>query len=368
MSDLRRKVVMKGAGSLMGPPQGLPPFASSQIPSNSSSGLVHSSDSHSKQDDLSAVSWELYFESKESIHGRTVYRLNCPNTNNNNYLFLLHGAGLSALSWALVAQDFRQSGHVVAMDHVGHGESDPAAPDYDYSLERLVNDCKSVIESILESEDAMERGRVVLIGHSLGGALAVHLAHLLPKHLLAGVIVIDVVEGSAMQALPSMRAVIQNRPPRFRTLPHAIQWAKSTGYVRNLASARVSIPSQLREVSTGEYAGSWEWRVDLIKTEPFWKSWFQGLSDAFLRVAAPRLLILAGTDRLDKTLLIGQMQGKFQLEILPQAGHSIQEDDPLNTAQKVTDFLRRYRPVVPSQHQHSTALPTAIVPSVAPNQ
>jgi protein phosphatase methylesterase 1 len=212
------------------------------------------------------------------------------------------------------------------MDHVGHGESDAAAPDFDYSLNRLVTDCKCVIESILESEGAMESGRVVLIGHSLGGALAVHLSHHLPRHLLAAVIVIDVVEGSAMQALPSMRSVIQNRPPRFRTLSHAIQWARSTGYVRNLTSARVSLPSQLKHVDAGEYTGSWEWRVDLMKTEPFWKSWFEGLSDAFLRVAAPRLLILAGTDRLDKTLLIGQMQGKFQLEILPQAGHSIQED------------------------------------------
>ena len=29
-------------------------------------------------------------------------------------------------------------------------------------------------------------------------------------------------------------------------------------------------------------------------------------------------LLLAGTDRLDKALMIGQMQGKFQLVLLPQ--------------------------------------------------
>lgn len=38
----------------------------------------------------------------------------------------------------------------------------------------------------------------------------------------------------------------------------------------------------------------------------------------FLSVRVPKLLMLAGTDRLDKTLLIGQMQGKFQMALLPK--------------------------------------------------
>lgn len=53
--------------------------------------------------------------------------------------------------------------------------------------------------------------------------------------------------------------------------------------------------------------------------------WFSGLSAKFLTVRAARLLILAGTDRLDKTLMIGQMQGKFQLEVVPDVGHMVHE-------------------------------------------
>ena len=34
-------------------------------------------------------------------------------------------------------------------------------------------------------------------------------------------------------------------------------------------------------------------------------------------------------DRLDTPLTVGQMQGKFQLTVLPQAGHAIHEDQPL---------------------------------------
>jgi hypothetical protein len=43
----------------------------------------------------------------------------------------------------------------------------------------------------------------------------------------------------------------------------------------------------------------------------------------YLAVKAPKVLILAGTDRLDKPLTIGQMQGKFQLVLLPQVGQQV---------------------------------------------
>lgn len=39
--------------------------------------------------------------------------------------------------------------------------------------------------------------------------------------------------------------------------------------------------------------------------------WFTGLSQKFLNCRTAKLLLLAGTDRLDKDLLIGQMQGSF---------------------------------------------------------
>ena len=53
------------------------------------------------------------------------------------------------------------------------------------------------------------------------------------------------------------------------------------------------------------------------------------------------MLILAGTDRLDRELMIGQMQGKFQLVVLPEAGHFVQEDVPERTAELLVEFFRR---------------------------
>jgi hypothetical protein len=78
----------------------------------------------------------------------------------------------------------------------------------------------------------------------------------------------------------------------------------------------------------------------LAKTQPFWEDWFIGLSKKFLEAKGGKLLILAGTDRLDKELTIGQMQGKYQLLVLPEVGHFLHEDAPEKTAVAVGTFPR----------------------------
>lgn len=63
---------------------------------------------------------------------------------------------------------------------------------------------------------------VILIGHSLGGAIAVHAAQNIPD--LLGLVVIDVVEGTALGALSSMQAILRGRPLSFNTIEDAIKW------------------------------------------------------------------------------------------------------------------------------------------------
>lgn len=53
----------------------------------------------------------------------------------------------------------------------------------------------------------------------------------------------------------------------------------------------------------------YQWRIDLTKTEHQWPGWFHGLSAKFLAIPVAKLLLLAGIDRLDKELTVGQMQG-----------------------------------------------------------
>lgn len=63
---------------------------------------------------------------------------------------------------------------------------------------------------------------VILIGHSMGGAVAVETARILPG--VVALCVIDVVEGTALESLSSMQSVLRNRPSGFKSIESAIQW------------------------------------------------------------------------------------------------------------------------------------------------
>ena len=93
--------------------------------------------------------------------------------------------------------------------------------------------------------------------------------------------------------------------------------------LQNRASAMISIPDQLVERD-----GLLYWRTNLFETEPYWVSWYKDMSKHFLEAPAVKMLLLAGRERLDTTLTIGQMQGKFQMVLMTGCGHYIHEDAP----------------------------------------
>jgi protein phosphatase methylesterase 1 len=57
--------------------------------------------------------------------------------------------------------------------------------------------------------------------------------------------------------------------------------------------------------------------------------------------AVPKLLLLAGTDRLDRNLTVRPMQGKFQMIFVRNTGHAIQEDVPDEFANVMLNFVSR---------------------------
>lgn len=251
----------------------------------------------------------------------------------------LHGGGHSALSWALVSEKMKTHVPVIAFDARGHGDSH-AENDIQLDTETQVLDVISLLGKYFEERWAhsLSLPRVVLCGHSMGGAIAIRATAARPNFEIVGLVVIDVVEGTAMAALPYMSKWIIDRAQSFPSVDKAIRYVTRAGHVRNLQSARVSIPPQVRFSITD---GRWHWRTPLEKTQQFWKSWFDGLSPVFLSLPVPKLLILANVNRLDKDLTIAQMQGKFQNVLIPSAGHAIHEDQPEQTARAILDYLRR---------------------------
>ncbi|KAL8699077.1 MAG: hypothetical protein Q9201_006207 [Fulgogasparrea decipioides] len=256
-------------------------------------------------------------------------------------LFVLHhGAGSSGLSFALLALELRKllpDIGILSVEARGHGETVVKTPDgeikggpHNLSLEILSTDLLNAIELVRAKLEWPQTPDIVLVGHSLGGPVVtdVALKSVLGKAVL-GYAVFDVVEGSAMEALQKINMYLATRPKSFPSLASAIEWHTRSRTLRNSTSARVSVPSLLFR------------RSDTSASPQAEQPWLWRLSKKFLEAKGGKLLILAGTDRLDKELMIGQMQGKYQLQVFPDAGHFIQEDEPQKTAMVLADFYRR---------------------------
>jgi protein phosphatase methylesterase 1 len=243
----------------------------------------------------------------------------------------------------------------------------------------MSHDIANVIDKIYENQ---QMPRVILMGHSMGGAIAISISHMNLISTLLGIIVIDVVEGTALESLSAMQSFLRSRPTHFKSIPNAIEWCIRSGQIRNVESAKVSMPGQIVNCETNQLAANelpipaepsemscanpmsipededvqdvkacsfkepsnnkkYTWRIDLSRSEKWWQGWFENLSEKFLETPVPKLLILAGIDNLDKKLTIGQMQGKFQLQVLARTGHAVHEDLPDQVADTLGTYLIR---------------------------
>ncbi|CAL4062911.1 unnamed protein product, partial [Meganyctiphanes norvegica] len=358
--------------------------------------------------DFTPVSWRNYWDTCQDVtvecDSFRVYHRG----SSGPLLVFLHGGGYSALTWSLVAVSVTEmvECQVMAFDQRGHGDT-RTSNDGDLSPETLSRDIANVCAALFGSTQPP----TVLVGHSMGGAIAVHASHDDAMCGLAGLVVIDVVEGTAMDALSSMQSFLRSRPSKFNTLQSAIEWSVRSGQTRSMEAAKVSMPGQIKSIETGlcgtndvdssansttspstsspavapradvimeedadnsntthstsessspfaapqpvSVLGSgYTWRIDLGATERYWSGWFKGLSAKFLSAPPGKMLILAGIDRLDTDLTVGQMQGKFQMQVLPQCGHAVQEDTPDRVAQVIAGFLTRYRLAQPRDAFH----------------
>ncbi|KAI1421072.1 protein phosphatase methylesterase 1 [Xylaria sp. FL1777] len=312
------------------------------------------------------IPWTTYFERELFLHDETSPQ--SPTTHvyltspvGKGPLFVMHhGGGSSGLTFAVVGDQIRKrlpSAGVFSLDARGHGSTTvPEGQTLDLSLETLADDLFAALRLTRRAMEWAELPPVILVGHSMGGAVVTELAcsGRLGSALL-GYAVLDVVEGSAIDALQHMHTYLSTRPTRFQSLESGIEWHTRSRTVRNSISARTSVPSLLvlddddsgMESRPGPGGGDesssrpWKWRTDLAATQPYWENWFAGLSGKFLAAKGGKLLLLAGTDRLDTELTIGQMQGKYNLQVFPEAGHFIHEDLPEKIAISLVDFHRR---------------------------
>lgn len=106
--------------------------------------------------------------------------------------------------------------------------------------------------------------RFIIVGHSMGGAIA---AKFVQKYesdeelRIKALIVLDVVEGSAIDALPNMNTIIESRPKSFKSIKEALSWSLTSRTLLNKHSAKISVPMMITQ-QNDEFV----WKCDLKKT------------------------------------------------------------------------------------------------------
>ena len=152
---------------------------------------------------------------------------------------------------------------------------------------------------------------------------------------------------TAINSLNRMPAIIKEIPKSFNSIDLAMRWNlysshshhNSLAALKRIDSIKTSLASQLK--FNGQ-TSSLEWITDLSLMEPHWNDWFVGLTRNFLSFPGSRLLILADTDYMDREMIVAQMQGKFQLAVVRESGHAIQEDQPEELAEIVNGMIHKH--------------------------
>jgi pimeloyl-ACP methyl ester carboxylesterase len=113
-----------------------------------------------------------------TIHGyQRAYRI----AGSGPAILLIHGIGDNSTTWNTVQAKLAQRFTVIAPDLLGHGKSDK--PRADYSVAAYANGMRDLL-TVLDIE------RVTIVGHSLGGGVAMQFAYQFP-HLVERLILVS---------------------------------------------------------------------------------------------------------------------------------------------------------------------------------
>lgn len=246
-------------------------------------------------------------------------------------LLLLHGFTGSSATWTPHLEAWRGF-TTVAVDMLGHGASDCPADPRRYRMERCVEDLTALL-------DRLAIGQAAVLGYSMGGRVALHLALQAPERLWALVL---------ESASPGIEDA-QEREARVRSdaaLAEAIERDGIVAFVDHwqalpLFASQARLPVAVRE----------ELRRQRLGNQP------RGLANSLRGMGAglqEPLLPRLGSIRIPVLLLVGALDERYcalagwmatvlpraRLKVVADAGHAVHLEQPQAFASAVRDFLQ----------------------------
>ncbi|HEY5184638.1 MAG TPA: alpha/beta hydrolase [Actinomycetes bacterium] len=257
-------------------------------------------------------------------------------------LVLVHGITSSSATWDPVIPALAEHAHVIAPDLLGHGESDK--PEADYSLGAQASGLRDLL-------GLLGHDRVSLVGHSLGGGVAMQFAYQYFEHCDRMVLVSS--GGLGREVSVALRAA--TLPGAELVLPViAHRQVRDAGVAMSRLLGR--LPVRLRP-SVGEVARGYASLADSPTRSAFVHTLRSVVGPGGQRVSAINRLYLAEGratlivwGALDTVIPVGHAHAAHaaipgsRLEIFEQSRHFPHQDEPVRFARVLLDFLRTTEP------------------------
>ncbi|MBI3325717.1 MAG: alpha/beta hydrolase [Nitrospinae bacterium] len=259
---------------------------------------------------------------------------------------LIHGGRDHARSWDQVALHLRSEYHLIAPDLRGHGDSEWARGS-EYSMVEYVLDLAQLLGHVATFP-------VVLIGHSLGGAIALQYSGIYPERV-AKVVAIEGLGPSPhlivqrppherMQAwIGEMRSLAGRHQHRYTTLADAVQRMREANPRLSDAMAHYLTMHGTNRNEDGTY--TWKFDNYVRSSSPY----DFNLEDArrlWERITCPTLLMRGADSRATNPERDGRAAAFRQRRsvTIANAGHWVHHDQLEAFLQQVRTFLSNISP------------------------
>jgi pimeloyl-ACP methyl ester carboxylesterase len=277
-----------------------------------------------------------------AVHGNLVRFDEAGASSGGPVVVLVHGIASRAAQWNQVMADLGETCHVIAPDLLGHGES--AKPRGDYSLGAHACGIRDLLA-------ALGHDRVTLVGHSLGGGIAMQFAYQFPERVQR----LALVSSGGLGSEVSLFLRAATLPGSELVLP-----LLTSSYVRR---AGTSVGGLLRKARVPLSAGLVESMVGFASlADPATRSAFVHTCRSVLDVAGqridardrlylaadlPLLVVWGGKDSIIPAAhgrsLAASVPGT-RLEVFDQSGHFPHLTEPARLAALLESFVRETEP------------------------
>jgi pimeloyl-ACP methyl ester carboxylesterase len=240
---------------------------------------------------------------------------------------LIHGSGMSARSWVNQLEHRPAAVRLVAIDLPGHGESDPPAGD-------SIEDYAATVADFLI---ALDCGPAIVIGHSLGGSIAIALAARHPA-LVQGLVLI-----ASCVKLPLVDSVGE-RVVAF--LPGPLRRLVFFSMARKVLFAR-DAPADAIEVTMRDLRAC---RPETMMADVHAARTMDLTAQAAV-LAVPTLVLTGGRDRLTTPALAERLSAlirRSRLRIADRAGHMLPQEAPEWVNREIDTFVASLPEAVPA--------------------